>query len=257
MQLDQKIFEEKVGSKWYKYIHRFFTSKEAYDIYQVIKSDAGTDFITPASEDTWKFLKNSDPDNIKVLMLLTDSYSGCYTKPTKYKKGLFHSTGIPLDCSNTPDGKIQGALTEFWNGISAELNDDLPKEKSLQFLIDQGLFLGNRGITCKLFKGESHIPLWDYFWQVFFEDFVSQHPNIPIIFCGKVAEKLKRFVAFNPIYTISHPSAAAKTGQVWNTENVFTKCNKRIKDMNGPEYQIEYNYHTYSQPIETMDELPF
>jgi len=184
-----------------------------------------------------------DPNNVKVVLIGLDPYPG------RYSKKLLHSTGIPFDCANSPDGKLQPSLTEFWNGISAEFEDEMSKEKDLQFLLNQGLFLGNRGLTCRLFQTESHIPLWDPFWKVFFEEYISLRPGVPIIFCGKSAEKLKKYVSFNRVFSITHPSFAARTGQVWDTQNVFSSCNKIIRDSIGKEFMIDYNFNNIECPF--------
>lgn len=248
MQLDQEDFKQRVG-RWWTYLEPFFASEKAYDIYQQIKKDAKSgEVICPISKDTWKFLEKSDPDNLKVIIIGLDSYPG------RYNKTLLHATGIPFDCSNSPDGKLQPSLSELWNGISNDLGEEVDEISNLQFLLDQGVFLGNRGITCKLFKTGSHIPLWDYFWEVFFEQYVCKRPDIPIIFLGKESLKLKKYVTFNRIFELSHPSASARTGLNWDTKGVFTQVNNIIKSLNGKDYMIKWDYKQYES---FLNETPF
>lgn len=247
-QLKLNDFKEKVGDEWWKYLKPFFESKEAWDIYQVLKKDSAFHKITPKSSDTWKFLKEIHPDTVKVIVIGLDAYPGMYNKET------YHATGIPFDCSNSPTGKLQPSLEAFWDGLSEDLDEELPHEADLKFLLQQGLFLGNRGITCKMYGTESHIPLWDDFWKYFFQYYVSQRPDIPIVFLGKSAAKLRKFVEFNKVFEISHPSASARTGQTWDTKKTFTNCNNIIKSLNGPDYMIRYNKKEYEK---WLDEIPF
>lgn len=72
MKLDISKFLPRVGEKWMKYLQPFFESKECYDIYQELKQVAKTEIITPKSEDTWKFLLESNPENVKMILLGMD-----------------------------------------------------------------------------------------------------------------------------------------------------------------------------------------
>lgn len=239
-QLKKEDFIEKIGESWWKYLGKFFESEEAYNIYQTLKSDSKKDKITPKSSDTWKFLKLTNPNTIKAIVIGLDSYPG------QYSPDLYHATGIPFDCSNVPAGKrIQPSLEEFWDGIQAEYNEEFEHTPNLEFLLTQGLFLGNAGITCKLFKTGSHISLWLPFWKSFFEEFVSTRPDIPIVYLGKEAENLKKFAYFNPQFSLTHPSFAARTGQTWDTQGVFKKINEINKSNNGDGFDIIYNYPNY------------
>lgn len=247
--LNQDDFKKRVGDKWWKYLQPFFASKEAFDIYQELKKQVkGGNVITPKADDVWKFLKNIDPEGVKVIFIALDSY------PSMYNKNLFHATGIPLDCSYAPDGKLQPSLIEFWNGISAEYEQEITKTNDLQFLLDQGVLLANRGLTCRMYQTGSHLELWDPFWKHFFELYVSQRPDIPVVFLGKEAEKLKKYVTFNRTFFLSHPSASARTGQTWKTENVFHKINEIVQSLNGKDYKIYWDVKEYNQ---WLNEIPF
>lgn len=96
--------------------------------------------------------------------------------------------------------------------------------------------------------------LWDPFWEVFFENYVSQRIDIPIIFLGKDAAKLKRYVTFNTFFEITHPSSAARSGTIWSTNGVFKKVNQIIRANNGPVFEIIWDYKTYKKRLE---DVPF
>ncbi len=248
MKLNQDDFKAKVGT-WWTYLEPFFASEKAWNIYQTLKKDVkGGEKVTPKSEDSWKFLSEINPDQVKVIIIGLDAYPGLYSKDN------YHSNGIPFDCSNSPDGKLQPSLNEFWNGLSAEYEEEFEKSPSLKYLLDQGVFLGNRGITCKMFKTGSHIPLWDDFWEVFFENFVSKRPDIPVIFLGQEALKLRKYVTFNRVFPLAHPSFAARSGQTWDTKGVFKQCNEIIKSLNGEDFCIKWDKKEYEK---WLNEIPF
>lgn len=259
--LNIEDFTLKIGESWMRYLSPFFESEKAYNIYQELKNISRVgEKITPKSNDTWKFLKETNPDNIKMIIIGLDSYPGQYSKTT------FHATGIPFDCSSSPDGKLQPSLISLYEGIGADIEDELPQEKDLSYLLKQGVFLGNRGLVCKLFKTESLLTLFDYFWEIFFQEYVNKRPDVPVVLCGKGAEYLKRWVTFNPLFILRHPSFAARTGQIWETEKTFTKINKLIEGNNGKDFCIEWNYNRWKEkqiikPKElsemTDDEIPF
>jgi uracil DNA glycosylase len=248
MKLNLEDFKKKIGDKWFSYLEEFFSSEKAYEIYQTLKLQSKSEIITPDSKDTWKFLERIKPNSVKVIILAMDSYPG------RYPNKVLHATGIPLDCSNSPDGKLQPSLIEFWNGIGNEYEEEITKTHDLQFLLDQGVFFGNRALTCKLFKTGSHMGMWDYFWEVFFQNFVSQKPDIPIVFLGKDAFHLKKYVSFNRMFELSHPSAAARSGVPWDTKGTFSNINKILKSLNGESNVILWDYKKYNQLLE---ETPF
>lgn len=261
--LDITTFEQKIG-KWMKYLQPFFESKEAWNIYQELKTIAKTEVVSPKASDLWNFLLFSDPENIKVLCIGLEPYPG------RYNKNLLHATGISFDCSNSPDGKLQPNLTCLWEGLSAEFEEELPPVGDLKFLLEQGLLLTNAGLSVKLFKTGSMLQLWEPFWRYFFELYVNKRPDIPIIFLGNEAKKLKKYVEFNKTFELQHPSFNVRNGTLWETKGVFKTCNKIIQGLNGNEFVIEYNYDKWKQGIKTIstpptleeiseiiDELPF
>lgn len=253
--LDINKFTEKIGSAWMKYLQPFFESKEAWDIYQELKQVSKTEIITPKSEQTWRFLKEIDPENVKIIIIALDGFPG------RYNKTLLHADGIPFSNEFSPDGKLQPSLISFWEGISQEFDENLPQVGDLKWLLQQGVFLGNAALTLKLFKTGSQLQLWEPFWKYFFRYYVETRPDIPIILLGQEAKKLKKYVTFNKIFELSHPSFNARNGTIWETKGVFKNCNKIIEGLNGKEYVIEWNYEKYNkrnaQSSNIEDNVPF
>ena len=234
MNVNWEKVKELVGDQWEPYLKGFFDSPQAIEIYKTLIESK--EQIVPLGKDMWNFLKYTDPNNIKMVVMGLDAYPG------QYKKGLYHATGIPFDCSNSPLGKPQPSLVSFWEGLEEDLDQSLVHSLDLKFLLAQGVFMANYGITCKLYKTGSMLSIWDPFWKYFFEEFLNPyHVDAPIIFLGKEAANLKKYTSFQTIFELNHPSFAARNNEIWDTQKVFTKCNKIIIDLNGREYAINYN----------------
>jgi uracil DNA glycosylase len=151
---------------------------------------------------------------------------------------------------------LQPSLTSLWDGLSHEFQEELPYEKDLRFLAEQGVLLGNRALNCKLNKTGSFLGKWDNFWRFFFEEIVFHYyGGVPIVFLGKDAAKLRKYVfeMKNPVFVLDHPSFAARSGQLWDTKGVFTKCNKLIVEQFGQGQEIIWDKIKY----EELNDLPF
>lgn len=246
MKLEWNNIEDQIGG-WSKYLLPLFESEEMYNLYQEFKQCKET--ITPASKDLYKFLKVCKPDKLRVIMILLDSYPGRYRTGTKE----LQATGIPMDCTNSPDDKLQPSLEAFYEGIEAEYEEKVFHSKDLTYLCEQGVFLGNRALNCKLNKTGSFLGKWDFFWKYFFEEVITPYfPSVPVVLVGKEAQLLKKYVfeMSNPLYMVEHPSAAARAYRTWDTKGVFKTINKTLELNNGPEYKIIWDYKLYKDSLE-------
>lgn len=249
MKLEWNNLEEQIGG-WAKYLTPIFESEEMYDLYQTFKGCKET--ITPHSKDLFKWLKVCPPDKLKVIFIAMDSYSGRYRTGDKE----LQATGIPLDCSNSPDGKLQPSLNAFYEGAAEEYEEKPCYSKELDYLCEQGVLFGNRALNCKLNKTGSFMGKWDFFWKYFLEEVIGSYfTGTQIVLMGKEAAALKKYVfeMANPLYMIEHPSAAARTYRTWETKGTFKKINKYIIGANGSDSQIIWNKQLYNE----IKELPF
>src|SRR5690606_39000879 len=99
--------------------------------------------------------------------------------------------------------------------------EDYFKTQDLSYLEEQGVILANRSLTVKYGKIGSHMGLWDDFWEFFFQELQSKCPNTPVLFLGKDATALKKYIfeMANPTWTLDHPSFAARNHMDWNTKD--------------------------------------
>ncbi len=232
--MDSNSFKDKMGD-WFSFWEPFILSNKMDKIYETLKSDAQSkDFKTgkktvifPTSKDTFNAFKYCNPKNLKLVIYGQDAYPGEY-----YDTKLPHADGLALSNSNST-GKMQPSLRAFLDGIAKEYNCNYePKDNlDLKYLAEQGVLLLNRSLTVKKDMIGSHSGLWDEFHQYFLDKLQSEHPNVPVLFLGKDAAVLKKYVfeMANPIFILDHPSYAARSEEDWETKGYFQKINNLLR----------------------------
>ena len=223
--LDFKTFEPKLG-KWAPRFKPFIESKEMWDILQKLKSEGKV--VVPKSSDTFRAFSTTDPDNLKVIFYLMDPY------PRQYKDGTLQANGIAMDCSNSPDGKLQPSLIKWYDAIDKELGREVKRSPSLEYLHEQGVMLLNTDLTCKLNKTQSHEGLWEPFQKYFLEEVVGSDTQIIYVLCGKASHKMEKYInPFCRIIKLAYPAAAEYSKGEWDSKGVFNQINSILKDNNG------------------------
>jgi uracil DNA glycosylase len=236
--LDFKDFEPKLG-EWANKFKPFIESEDMYNIYQKIKSDAfyekdgkfyRKEFIVPDNEDTFNTFKITNPSRVKVIFYLMDPY------PRKYKENKkYQATGVAMDCSNTPDGKIQPSLIKFYDSVSTDLGKKVEYSPSLNYLLEQGVMMLNTDLTCKLNKTGSHEKLWEPFQKYFLQEIMGGYTGVIYILCGKDSKRMRKYIyeMGNYVFELEHPAAAEHMKRAWNYEEIFNKINNILKTNNG------------------------
>jgi len=215
-------------SYWDK-IKPFIESKECDEIYTHLKnrSKAGHK-IAPNSDKTWRIFKELPLDEIKIIVIGMDPYS-------KFINNSPIADGIAMSCSVTE--KLQPSLEKWYSGIESELYEGLnlqyAKNPDLLYLVKEGVFLTNCALSVEQNKPGSHISLWEPFQKYFLENIVG-YTGIPILFLGNEAAKLEKYVTpFTHTFKLKHPASASYIDGDWETNGVFGKINKIIKENNN------------------------
>lgn len=225
--LDFNTFKDKLGL-WADSFKPFIESKEMYDIMNKVREDAAFERIVPESKNTFRAFLTTDPKNVKVIFYLMDPY------PKRYRAGLYQATGIAMDCSNAPNGKLQPSLEIFYDGIDRELGTKVERSASLEYLHEQGCMMLNTDLTCKLNKTASHAKLWEPFQKFFLEEVMGSRNEVIYVLCGVSSKRMERYInPFCNIFKIEHPVAAGRMGVDWETKGVFKTINKILKDNNN------------------------
>lgn len=151
-----------------------------------------------------------------------------------------------MDCSNTPDGRIQPSLEIFYRAIEKSYGSMKGCSPSLKYLLEQGVLLLNTELTCKLNKKGSHKGYWDSF-QKFFLEYMSSKTGIVYVLSGEISQSIKGYIQplGNHIFETEHPAAAARQEREWNCFDIF----KRIDLLTGDKiYWKEEDFVKFNEP---------
>jgi uracil-DNA glycosylase len=233
-------FEEFFHESWHSKMRPFIESEECDAIYEYLKKEAKRGKkIAPISSNVFRCFKETLLTDLKVIIIGMCPY---HTE----RNGQPVADGLLMGCSIT--GILQPSLQKFYDGVEKELYNGLAlnaiKSTDVSYLAHQGVLMLNAGLTTEINKAGSHIAIWEPFIKYFFENIVA-YEGVPIIFLGKEASKYQKYIPpLSWAFSVSHPASAAYNQSEWNTEGVFGKVSKILKDNNNFE-------------IKWLEELPF
>jgi uracil-DNA glycosylase len=227
-------FKDQFHESWHAKVRPFIESEQCDKIYEFLKKESKRGKkIAPLSSNVFRAFRETSLDNLKVVMMGMCPYHTSIG-------GEYVADGLLMGCSIT--GKLQPSLEQFYKAIERELYEDVKHEKTpdVRYLASQGVLMLNAALTTEINKAGSHIALWEPFTRYLFEN-VLDTAGVPIIFLGKDAAKYERYVPpFTWSFVLSHPASASYKNTDWDTEGVFGKVNKILKDNNN--YKIWWLY---------------
>lgn len=232
-------FKEQFHESWHEKMRPFIESEECDKIYAHLKKEAGRGKkIAPQSANVFRAFKETPLTDLKVVMIGMCPYHTA-------KNGIPVADGLLMGCSVTE--QLQPSLEKFYRGVEIELyrglNLNAVNGPDVSYLAKQGVLMLNAALTTEINKAGSHIALWEPFMKHFFECIETE--GAPIIFLGKDASKYKKLVGpFKWSFVTTHPASAAYKQCDWDTEGVFGKVNKILKENNN--YSINW-----------MEDIPF
>lgn len=229
-------FSEQFHESWHAKIRPFIESNECDAIYEFLKKETKRGKkIAPLSSNVFRAFKETSLDDLKVVMMGMCPYH-------TIKNGVAVADGLLMGCSVTQT--LQPSLEQFYGALERELHNGLnlnyEKTPDVTYLANQGVLMLNAALTTEINKAGSHIALWEPFTKYLFE-YVLDTTNVPFVFLGKDAAKYESHVPlFTWSFVLSHPASASYKNTDWNTEGVFTKVNKILKENNN--YSIMWLY---------------
>lgn len=243
-------FKDKFGS-WAGKFQPFFDSGGFDPIYDYLKvRSAAGHKIAPLSENTYRCFKETDLNNLKVVLL------GYCPYHTFTKEGVAVADGLMFSCSITNKQQpslelfLKGVENDVYNGLNLEYDQNMI---DLSYLAKQGVLLWNSALTVESQKPGSHQQIWEPFTKYVLEN-VLAYTGIPIVMIGKDAQYYERYVTpltHGYIFKVEHPAAAARENREWNTNGVFKKVDTLIKQTNG--FEIDW----LNTKKEEEDDCPF
>ena len=229
-------FKDQFHESWHSKIQPFIESEECDKIYEFLKRESRRGKkIAPLSSATYRCFRETSLDDLKVVMMGMCPYH-------TFINGVPVADGLLMGCSVT--NKLQPSLDKFYDGVEQDLNSGFSlkykKLTDVSYLAKQGVLMYNSALTTEANKAGSHIDLWEPFTKYLLEEVIGP-TGVPVIFLGKDASKFKRYLP--PMmwsFNVSHPASASYKQSELDTDGVFTKVNKVIKDNNN--YEIMWLY---------------
>jgi uracil-DNA glycosylase len=222
-------FEEQFHPSWHNKIRPFIESEECDRIYEFLKKESKRGKkIAPLSSNTFRCFKETSFDDLKLVIVGISPYH-------TLRNGEPVADGLCMGCSVTKI--LQPSLDQWYRAIEDELykglNVHFIKNPDLTFLANQGVLLLNAALTTEIGKAGNHVQLWEPFMKFLFEN-VLDTTGVPVVFLGKDAAKLERYVMpFTWVFKVSHPASASYNNIEWDSEGLFKKVNKLLKDRNN------------------------
>lgn len=246
--LNWDTFEPLFGT-WASKIKPFFDKGGFDSIYAYLKKESQRGKkIAPDSRHTFRAFLETPLDKIKVVLL-------SYCPYHSFIGGVPVADGLAFSCSTT--GKLQPSLEKFYEALEIELHDGLNlnyiKNPDLSYLAKEGVLLLNSALTVEKLKAGSHQDIWHSFTKYIIEECLA-YTGIPIVLIGKDAQVFERYMTpltHGYIFSIEHPSFAARQQTDWDTQNVFKKINTIIKNNNS--YEINW----LNEDKNDQNEIPF
>jgi uracil-DNA glycosylase len=227
-------FKHLFDESWHYKMKPFIESEACDKIYAQLKADSKRGKqIAPLSENVWRCFKETRFQDVKVILIGMCPYHTMMDyRPV--------ADGLMMSCSVT--NVLQPSLHQLYQGIEKELYGgfafDRNRNPDLTYLAKQGVLLCNAALTTEVNKAGSHLEIWEPFMKYLLEEAFA-FTGIPVVFFGKEAAKLKRYISpFTFSFVVSHPASASYKNGDWDSEGVFTKINTLIKETNN--YTIDW-----------------
>jgi len=227
-------FKNLFHESWHDKMRPFIESEECDDIYKFLKSESQRGkMIAPLSVNVYRCFLETPLDDLKLVILGMCPYH-------TFKNDMPVADGLAMSCSVT--GYLQPSLDQFHNALQKDILNrmclECEKNPDLSYLAHQGVLLLNAALTTEINKAGSHLELWEPFTKYVFQEILST-TGVPTIFLGKEAAKFERYTGlFAHNFVVSHPASAAYKNTDWDSEGVFTKVNKILKEVNN--YEINW-----------------
>ena len=227
-------FKNLFHESWHDKMRPFIESEECDNIYKFLKSESQRGKkIAPLSVNVYRCFLETSLDDLKLVILGMCPYH-------TLKNDMPVADGLAMSCSVT--GYLQPSLDQFYNAIEKDVYNGMclecEKNPDMTYLARQGVLLWNAALTTEINKAGSHLELWEPFTKYVFENILST-TGVPTIFLGKEAAKFERYTGlFAHNFVVSHPASAAYKNTDWNSEGVFSKVNKILKEVNN--YEIDW-----------------
>lgn len=224
-----KLYEQLKPSGWGDKLKMFILSDDFLTILQELERQSTSNKkFTPTIKHLFRAFIECPYDKLKVVIINQDPYP---------KEGA--ADGIAFSCKNTEHpSHIQPNLKSIYKALDQD-GIEHNHTYDLADWANQGILLLNTALTTQMGMTGVHQELWKPF-MVYLFDVLSTDQGIVYALMGKVAQEWESFISleYNFIYKCHHPSAAAYSEGVWESDGIFKKITETIKQMTN--YDIKW-----------------
>lgn len=210
-----------IGNKWDEILKDEFEKKYFRNLIEFVDNEYNTKTIYPPKENMFQAFKQTDYDNLKVVILGQDPYHG-----PKQAEGL--SFSVSDDVIKPP------SLKNIFKELESDLDIHFPEHNSLKPWADQGVLLLNAVLTVEEHKPASHKGRgWEQFTDNVIKKINEKKEPVVFILWGNYAKEKRELITNDIHYVIEspHPSPfSARTG--FFGSKPFSKTNEFLKSKN-------------------------
>ena len=225
-QIKQKMFDKLEPSGWGKVFKSFIFSSEFEKILNKLweLSNENSRF-TPTLKQVFRAFEECPYDKLKVVIIGQDPYPQ-----------LGVADGISFSCSNT--NKLQPSLKFILQEVDKTVynNHVISEDLDLKRWSNQGILMLNTALTVEIGKIGSHYDIWKPFTAYLFDYLNNNNSGLIYVYMGKKAEEWSEVIDDNNYkFNVKHPASAAYNGSKWDSNDIFNKISKLVKENNGNE----------------------
>lgn len=192
--------------------------------------------ITPSFENTFRAFRECPYDKLKVVFLGLDPYPG-----KDVADGLaFSARTKEMNPPKSLDYIISAMEKDAYGGFGIGYNPDY-QSTDLTRWAKQGVLLLNTALSTREGLTGTHLTLWHPFIKYVFEVLKQNNTGLIYILLGTKAKLWKAAIntEANTVLEAVHPAYCAYKGlKEWDCNRIFSKTNKLLEEMNGPEAKI-------------------
>ena len=223
-EIKQKMFDKLEPSGWSRVFKSFIFSNYFDEILTKLWNLSQEDKrFTPPLKQVFRAFEECPYDKLQVVFIGQDPYPQ-----------LGVADGISFSCSNT--GKVQPSLRYIFEEIERTVYQGFSshQEPDLKRWSNQGILMLNTALTVEVGNIGSHYNIWKPFTAYLLDWLNNYNPGLVYIYMGKKAEEWSELTNNNNHkFTVKHPASAAYTGSKWDSNDIFNKVSKIVKENSG------------------------
>jgi uracil-DNA glycosylase len=225
-EIKQKMFDKLEPSGWSKVFKSFIFSSEFDDIITKLwKLSQEDKRFSPPLKQVFRAFEECPYNQLKVVFIGQDPYP---------KLGV--ADGISFSCSNT--GALQPSLRYIFDEINRTVYNNHPGslDVDLKRWSNQGILMLNTALTVEVNKIGSHYDIWKPFTAYILDTLNNYNSGLVYVYMGKKAEEWSDLTDDNNYkLTVKHPASAAYTGSKWDSNDIFNKISRIVKEQTNQE----------------------